>query len=92
MGHQYPKTIQTAVEVLLAELPEKDREAIRIMAEDQLFSLHLNLGNHIRNGFGLWEGNEELLKACCHDTFLRGADGASMVIINALWWKLQPVQ
>jgi hypothetical protein len=54
--------------------------------------LHLNLGNYIRNEFGLWGNNEELLKACCPDNSLRNADEASMVIIRALWWAFQPIQ
>ena len=92
MGFQYPTSIPETVELLLAELPEEEQRAIRIMAEDQLSSLHFSLGNYIRNGFGLWGNNEELLKACCPDSSLQNADDASMVIIKALWWKLQPVQ
>jgi hypothetical protein len=76
----------------LSELPERDKEAIRYIAEEQLPSLHFSLGNYIRNGFGLWEDNEELLKACCPDNSFRNADDASTVIIKALWQKLQPVQ
>ena len=92
MGPQHPKSIQEAVQVLLTELSEKDQQIIRIMAEDQLSSLHFSLGNHIRNEFGLWQDNEELLKACCPDASLRNADDSSAEIIKALWWKLQPVQ
>ena len=92
MGYQYPKTIQTAVELLLTELHEKDKQVIKIMAEDQLSSLHFSLGNYIRDRFGLWGSNVELLKACSPDGVLRDADNASMVLIKALWWKLQPVQ
>ena len=92
MGSEHPKSIQEAVELLLTELSEKDQQAIRIMAEEQLSSLHFSLGNYIRNGFGLWGSNAELPKACCPDSFLRNADDASAMIIKALWWKLQPVQ
>ena len=42
---QHPKSIQEAVDLLLTELPEEDQQAIRIMAEVQLFSLHFSLGN-----------------------------------------------
>ena len=92
MGSQHPKSIEEAVQLLLTELSEKDQEAIRNMAEEEVSSLHLSLGNYIRDGFALWENNEELLKACCPDGSLSNADDASMVIIKALWWKLQPVQ
>jgi hypothetical protein len=92
MGFQHTKSIEEAVELLLSELPERDKEAIRNIAEEQLSTLHFSLGNYIRNGFGLWENNEELLKACCPDGSPQNADDASMVIVKALWWKLQPVQ
>jgi hypothetical protein len=92
MGSQRPKSIKEAVQLLLAELSKRDQEAIKGMSEDGLSSLHLSLGNYIRNEFGLWGNNEELLGACCPDVSLRNADDASMVIIKALWWKLQPVQ
>ncbi len=89
---QHPKSIEEAVQVLLTELPKKDQQVIRIMAEDQLSSLHLSLGNYIRNKFGLWGSNQELLRTCCSDNSLQNADDASAVIIKGLWWKLQPVQ
>ncbi len=89
---QQPRSIQEAVEVLLAELPEKDRHVIRLMSEEQLSTLHFGLGNRIRNEFGLWRSNQELLRACCPDNSIPNADGPSMVIMKALWWKLQPVQ
>ena len=92
MGSQHPKSVEEAVQLLLTELPEKDRQRTRMMAEEDLSSLHLSLGNYIRNEFGLWGSNVELLKACCPDTSLQNADNASMMIIKALWWKLQPVQ
>jgi len=92
MGPQHPTSIEEAIQLLLTELSGKDQQAVRIMAEEELSSLHFSLGNHIRNGFGLWENNEELLKACCPDGSPRNADDASMVVIEALWRKLQPVQ
>ena len=89
---EHPKSIQEAIQLLLTELPEKDQQIIKMMAEEQLSSLHFSLGNHIRNGFELWGSNVELLKACCPDSSLQNADDASLVIIKAFWWKLQPVQ
>ncbi len=92
MENHYPKSIKEAVNLLSSKLSEKDKQAIRNIHEEGLSSLHLSLGNHIRNEFGLWGKNEELLKACCPDTCLPNADDASMIIIKALWWALQPIQ
>jgi len=91
MGNQYPKSIKEGVGLLSSELSEKDKQAIRNIPEQELSWFHLNLGNYIRNGFGLWGNNEELLKACCHYNSLRNADDASMVIIRALWRALPPI-
>ena len=88
MNPQHPKSIDEAVELLLTDLSERGRLAIRNMAEEELSSVHLSLGNYIRNEFGLWGDNEELLKACCPDGAPRNADGASAVIMRALWRKL----
>jgi hypothetical protein len=92
MGNQYPKSIKEAVDLLSSELSEKDKQAIGNIPEQELSSPHFSLGNYIRNEFGLWGNNEELLKACCPDSSLRNADDASVVIIEALWWALQPIQ
>jgi hypothetical protein len=92
MGNQYPKSIKEAVGRLSSELSKKDKQAIRNIPEQELSLLHLNLGNYIRNEFGLWGNNEELLKACCPDNSLLNADDASIVNIKALWCALQPIQ
>jgi hypothetical protein len=55
------------------------------LPEDGLISLRFGLGQHIRNAFGLWEGNDTLLRACGTIE----PDDASMVILEALWERLQ---
>ena len=92
MGNQYPQSIREAVEIPSSELSEKDKQAITNIPEQELSLLHFGLGNYIRNEFGLWRNNEELLTVCCPDSSLRNADDASMVSIKALWWALQPIQ
>ena len=85
----YPKTIAEAVDRLLSTLSEEDKEAIKNTAKNDLLDLHFGLGTYIRNAFGLWDKNEELLKACCPHYPLCEADEASGVIIDALWEKLR---
>jgi len=92
MGNPYPKSIKEAVDLLFSKLSKKEKQEIRNIPEHGLSSFHLSLGNYIRNEFGLWRNNEELLMACCPDNPLRSAEDASAVIIKALWWALQPVQ
>ena len=43
MWPQYPNSIEEAVELLLTELSDEDRHAIRKMAEHELSTLHFSL-------------------------------------------------
>ena len=87
----YPKTVEEAVNRLMSELPVYDKRRIAKMSEDGLFDLHVGLGMGIRNDFGLWAGNNELLESCkaiAGDPDLH-IDSASSLIIKALWERLQ---
>jgi len=80
-----PKTVDEAVERLLATLSEDELQQIANTSENDLFMLHFGLGQNIRNSFGLWQGNQALLDSC--ETF--DADDASSKIIEKLWKRLQ---
>jgi len=86
-----PRTIDEAVDALIAELPLKNKTAIANLEDEELIYLHPTLGGYIREKFGLWEEGSELLKSCCSfmgvDT-LR-ADDASAIIIMRLWRRLK---
>jgi len=89
-----PKTVVEAVEILISEIPLKDRMYIASMDEDDLVgNLHFSLGMHIRNQFGLWSGNTDLLEACRQAAEIEGnsihPDTASSIIIKALWKHLK---
>ena len=81
----YPRTVEDAVERLMGVLTDKQKAMIRGMQEVELNKLHHSLGTWIRNHFGLWQGNKTLLRA----TGQHHPDGASHVIIKALWKRLQ---
>ena len=96
--NNYPKTVAEAVNRLLSALSEKDKEEIKKTSKDDLINLHFGLGQYIRNAFGLWRENEELLKACCpmdkypeetRPYLFLDPDEASGVIIDALWERLR---
>lgn len=80
-----PSTVAQAVALLLTQLKPEDKEEVRKMKKDDLIQLHFGLGMYIRNNFGLWQGNQDLLNDCgnVHE------DDASGVIIEALWRALQ---
>ena len=85
----YPKTIAEAVDRLLSTLSEKDREAIKNMPKNDLIDLHFSLGGYIKNAFGLWKDNKELIEACGQSYPIFVPDSVSEVIIEALWEKLR---
>lgn len=63
----------------------KEKEIVGNTPEEDLISLHFSWGLNIRNEFGLWEGNDELIKSCGEIE----PDGASGTIIDAVWRALQ---
>ena len=85
----YPKTVEEAVQKLLEELPIREKYAIE---KSDMTSLHFGLGMGIRNDFGLWGKNQELLESCKQKAIKAGlnpethfdADEASAVIIKTL--------
>lgn len=86
-----PRTVDEAIERLISEMPLKDKVFLANMEEEDLISLHPTLGVYIRDNFGLWSGNEELMNSC---RSLMGEDkihedSASQLIISKLWQKLR---
>jgi hypothetical protein len=84
----HPTTTEAAVRALVSLVPQDEQIRIVAMTQDDLGSLHLSLGQWIRNYFGLWKGNVALL----HATGAGDPDGASEVIIKAFWQRLRDDQ
>ena len=86
-----PKTVDEAVERLLDELSLKEKAKIAKMGTSELKVLHITFGPHIRELFGFWSGNQELLKSCS----ALGGEGrrdvakCSAMIIDVLWARLR---
>jgi Domain of unknown function (DUF6794) len=76
-----PKTVDEAVAQLKSELSPQDRDHILRMSREDLALLHMSLGLRIRNGFGLWSGNEKLMRSCG----VKHPDACSGIIIYRLW-------
>ncbi len=85
------RTIDEAVDALIAELPLRNKTAIANLEDDELIYLRPTLSGYIRDKFGLWHDNSELLKSCC--SFMEvdslNADDASAIIIMRLWRRLK---
>ena len=61
------------------------------MGEAELTTLNSLLGRHILQEFGLWSGNENLVKSCMAiaDYPLQNEGDALNVIIKKLWQELK---
>jgi len=79
-----PTTISGAVDSLLAQMPEQEKERIYAMSEDELLDTTYGFGTWVRDCLGLHNGNVALLR----DTHAVNAEEASIVIIRALWGRL----
>jgi hypothetical protein len=83
----WPRTIDEAVDRILAKLTDVQKDELRKAPASDLDSLHFGLGAAIRNEFGLWAGNTDLLAACGSPDM--HPDAASSVIVRAVWERLQ---
>jgi hypothetical protein len=86
-----PKTIKESVKRLISELSLKDKTTIANTAEVELSVLNTSIGEYIRNEFGLWTGNNDLMNSCRF--FAKrdklSEDEASSIIIRKLWKQLR---
>ncbi len=87
----YPKSVDEAVNKLIEELPLKDRVYIAGLEKKDLGLIHGLLGSYIRQDFGLFRGNMELIESCRKVSGIRGltADQVPLVIMKALWQRLK---
>jgi hypothetical protein len=86
----FPKTVDEAVEILLEEMPLKEKTGIANTEEAALSGLHVTLGGYIRRRLGLWSGNHALLESCAQAAGREriDADEASTLILRELRKRL----
>ena len=85
----WPVTMEEAVGVVIAALPQAEAAQIAAMPESDLLSLHFGLGMWIRNHLGLWQGNDALMQALRERAPDVHPDDASMLIIEQVWRRLR---
>ena len=91
MGDHLPRSVDEAVNRLISELPLRYAAKIAKMNGRDLSALHGTIGPYIRENFGLWRGNDQLMESCrmFNDHDYLHIDSASMVIMEALWAQLK---
>ena len=98
----WPRTVEEAVDCFLRALGPEWKEVVRSKTRERAQGMNLRLGLWIRNEFGLWRGNHELLAACARlDEADAGAasgasvprvidpDRASFLILGVAWDRLR---
>ena len=83
---ELPRTLTEAVDQIVDRLSEKDKGLVRSTPREDLIRFHHGWGMGIRNGFGLWGQNPDLIADL--GTGL-DADAGSMKIIEAVWERLR---
>lgn len=76
----WPTTTTQAVMLIAEELTDGDKSAIATLRQRDMTQYHHGLGTYVRNRFGLWRGNMELLDS----TGTKHPDDASQVILEQL--------
>lgn len=86
-----PKTVDEAVEQLIAQMPLKDKTTMANLKKEELGPLNLSLGLYIRNRLFQKGANAALFASCSsvsgHENL--SESGAAFVIIEKLWEKLR---
>ena len=62
----------------------KEKQVFKAVPERNLIMSHFGWAVNMRNEFGIWQGNDGLIRSCYTDN----ADDASMVIVKAVWKEL----
>lgn len=90
-AHIPPKTIDEAVERMISDLDLESKVKIANMDIENLIHIHNELYIYLKNAFGVWHGNKELLADCraVSEEPLYNEDAATFVILKAVWEKLR---
>jgi hypothetical protein len=85
-----PKTYDAAVDYLIKSMSKEDRDFFKTFPRCDFVTFHMGWGMGIRNGLGLWGGNDSLLRSCAAHVGAEKIhpDNASGILINGVWEKL----
>lgn len=72
------------MEICLLIMTSKEKNEVKNTSEEDLILFHMGWAMNIRNEFGMWQGNDSLIRSCVAFE----PDDASMVIVNAVWKEL----
>jgi hypothetical protein len=85
--NKWPRSVNEAVSLLVQELDESSKDYLVGTPQENLSMLHLGWGMGIRNSFGLWRDNDDLLNSC-GDRDMH-PDDCSAIIMREVWKELR---
>jgi len=85
---EWPVTVDAVVTDILSSMNDENKDILQNTPRDDLILFHHGWGTGIRNYYGLWRGNEDLIRDACGGEICH-PDDASMVIIERTWKALQ---
>jgi hypothetical protein len=87
---EWPVTVEAVVVDIIASLSAEDKKRVRDTSDKDLIRFHFGWGAGIRNHYGLWRGNTQLIESACGGPC--HPDDASMIIIKKMWEALRQQQ
>jgi len=86
-----PESVDQAVDILVAQLPLKERISVANLQSDQLANLLQAVDIYLNGEFALGRGNDLLLASCARylEEKLDGETEPAMAIITELWKRLR---
>jgi hypothetical protein len=90
MNEPYPSDVGQAVQLLLYNLPYRDKVEVAIKTENELPKLQHSLGKHIQHEFGL-DSNMSLIESCLSlsDNGVINSEDATQIILKTNPIRLQ---
>ena len=86
MHEGWPDEKLVAVALLVAAMTPESKASIARIRRGDLFPDHSGMADFIRQHFGLWDGNTELIESCgCNSP-----EDAAVAIIETAWIALRP--
>ncbi len=82
----WPRTVDQAVDLLVARLSVDFKREIRSTPRDDLDKYHNGFGDGIRNDFGLWADNDDLLRDCAlrHPDYVQAMEEHPSALVLSL--------
>jgi hypothetical protein len=80
----WPSSLDDAVKICILTMTAQEKSELKNNSEQNLIMSHFGWAVNMRNEFGMWRGNDELIKSC----HVENPDDASIVIVKEVWRAL----